>query len=213
MRLGLVVVARADVEDVAVERRAQELGAGERPDERHARFGEDRQRRRARRRADVGEEQEHAILLDQLLGVLGGKLRLVLVVERLHLDPPAVDAALRIHVVQVELRAVAHLDAELGRRSRERGRLPDQDRGRRDAVLRLRSGDHRARGECRRGAHQKVLHRRFPPKPVAGVARPGLPLLVRNRISASCGPRQTAGIRPWRPAFPASTLRSVSPEA
>jgi len=126
------VVARADVEDVAIERAAQRLGAGERTDEGHLLRGEDRFRRVRRRRADVAEEQEDTVV-DELLGIGRRAVRLVAVVERAQLDPASVDAAGGIDQLEVGERARAHLGAERLRRPGERGGLADDDRIRRDA--------------------------------------------------------------------------------
>src|SRR4029434_7029970 len=80
--LRLVVVARPDVEEVAVEWRSQQLGARKRRDERHTRLGKDRERRLAGWRSDISKKQKDAVLFDQLLRILSGELRLVLVVTR-----------------------------------------------------------------------------------------------------------------------------------
>ena len=92
---GLVEVRGAHVKGVAVERRAQRLGAGERRDPRHLGRRRDRQCHHARRRADVAEEREGAAV-DQFLGVGGAAVGLVAVVQALQLDRPPVDAAARV---------------------------------------------------------------------------------------------------------------------
>src|SRR6185295_4246344 len=132
--VGLVEIAGTDVEYVAVQRVAQRFGAGERADERNARRGENRLRRIGCRRADVAEQQEHAVV-DQLLGIGGGPVGLVTIVERAQFDLAPVDAAGGVDRLEVGQRAGAHFVAELHRRSRERGRLPDQDRIRGDAGI------------------------------------------------------------------------------
>src|SRR6202035_4186661 len=115
----LVKVARADVEDVAVERRAQRLGAGEWPDKGNTRSGEDRLGGVRRRRADITEQQEDAVV-DQLFGVGRGPVALVAVVERTQLDLAPVDASGSIDDPEVCRRTGAHLRAKLGGRAGKR---------------------------------------------------------------------------------------------
>ena len=128
--LGLVVVARAYIEDIPIERIAQQLRAGERPKERHLRLGEDRQRGLARRCAHVADEREHPVLLDQLAGVLGAERGFVLVVARPNLDLAAVNAALSVDEIEIGLQARVHLDAELSGGPGERRGLSEDDGGR-----------------------------------------------------------------------------------
>jgi len=57
------------------------------------------------RRAPIEEECDHVWICHQLLRVLGGERRLVLVVQRHQFDLLAGNAALRIDVVQIQHRA------------------------------------------------------------------------------------------------------------
>src|SRR3546814_13155016 len=102
--LGLLVVARAHVDDVAELRRAQEARAGEGTDEGHARLGGDRLGRARGRRADPADQGEDLILRDQGLGVRDRALRLVAVVVALQPELPAGDAALAVAIGRASCR-------------------------------------------------------------------------------------------------------------
>ncbi len=188
-RLGLVEVARAHVEDVAVEGVAQQFRPGEGADVRDPRLGEDRQDRRRGGRAHVAEEGEHPLFADELLRVLDGARRLVAVVERLEDDAAAVHAAPRVDVVEVEARAELHVLAELLRRPGKRDRLAEHDLGFRDALGEHgagRCGQREDRSECANHVHLRDVL-----TPVGGmIARPGpgQKAGVSRRRTPSSGP-------------------------
>src|SRR6185295_5089755 len=91
------------------------------------RLRENRHRRQGGGRADVGEQSEHPVLLDELLGVLHRELALVFVVPRAQLDAASVYASLGIHVIEVGLGADIHLYAQLRGRTGERRGLAEQN--------------------------------------------------------------------------------------
>src|ERR1044072_9662358 len=110
----------------------------------------DRRRRARQRRAGVAEEGEHAVLLDQLLGVGLGARHLVVVVDADELDLAAVHAPSLVHSAEIGEGAVADVVAELGVDAGEGRRLADEDAARVDAGwLGLRAGH---RGGERRGS-------------------------------------------------------------
>ncbi len=155
--VGLVVVAGADVEDIAVERVAQRFGAGERSHERNLGGREDRFRGVRGRRADIAEEQKHAVI-DKLLGIGRRAIAFVAIVDRTQLDFAAVDAPRCIDRLEIRHRAGAHLDAELLRRAGERRRLAEQDRRRGNARV-CRGGESGHRREDAAKPPQCAVHR------------------------------------------------------
>ncbi len=124
---GLVVIARANVEHVTVDRSAQQFSARERPDQRHLGLGEDGHGRAGRRGTDVGNQSEDLVFLDQLLGGFDAQVRFVPVVPCLEYDPSAENPAPRVRVIKVRLGSNVHLDTQLRGRARESGRLAEQD--------------------------------------------------------------------------------------
>ena len=123
------------MEHVTVQRRAQDLGAGEHADERHLCCRRDGKMRRAGRRTDIAEQREHLVLLDQPLARRRGERGLIAIVLGDEVDPATMDATGGIDVVQVRLDAVAHLDAELRRRAAEDRRLAEENPVRRDSRI------------------------------------------------------------------------------
>src|SRR6266853_3150776 len=126
--LGLVVVARTHVEDVAIHRIAQHFGTGEGPHQRDLGLGEDRHRSDGGGGADVGDQSEDLVLFDERPGVFDAEARLVSVIARLELDLPAVYTALGIDRVEVRLGTEVHLDTQLGGRTGKGRRLAEQNR-------------------------------------------------------------------------------------
>ena len=118
LQLDLIEVRGADVEDVFVQRRAQEFGAGERREEGDIGLVDQRNRRLAGRRADIAEQREHAVLLDQFFGGGGGARRIVAVVLADQRDLAAVDAAGGVDLLEVGLAAGLDAQSQAGGRSR-----------------------------------------------------------------------------------------------
>jgi hypothetical protein len=123
------------VENIAIEGRAQRFGAGEHADQRHLGRDDHLQVLDPRGRANVADQREDLVLLDEFPARERGDRRLVAVVLGDQADLAAMDAALGVDVVQVDLDAVVHLNAELGSRSAEDCRLAEDDRVRRHAGL------------------------------------------------------------------------------
>ncbi len=132
---GFVEVAGADVEDMAVERVAQQLCAGERPDEGNACLGEDRQGGLAGRRAHIAKQCEDAFFIDQFLRVCSCTIRFIAVVQRAKLDLATVDASLGIDAAKIGERTLPHFAAEFLGRTAEGGRLADQNGSIRDPLV------------------------------------------------------------------------------
>src|ERR1051325_5349860 len=155
--LGFIVVARAHVEYVAVERRAQHFRTGEHSDQRHLRLRHHWQVRHAGRRSDIAEQREDLVLLNELAGRGRRERGLVMVVLRYELEPTPVHAALRVHIVEVLLDAIAHLNAELRGRSAEHRRLAEYDFVGGDAVFGRGAERCNGAGE-RKKAGERALH-------------------------------------------------------
>src|SRR5262249_17932849 len=120
-------------------------------------------RRARQRRAGVAEEGEHAVFLDQLLGVGFGLRHRVAVVEADELDLAAMHAARLVHPAEIGEGAVADVVAELGVGTGERRGLADENPARVDAGglgLRAghRGGEHRGSGDSRKSASFKFEH-------------------------------------------------------
>ena len=125
--LGFALVAGAHVEHVLLQRLVQRHRAGRRADQRRAGLVEQGNDRERVGRAAVEQQRNDLLLLDQDARVLGRALGVEPVVHADHLDLLAVDAALRVHLVDHQLRARDGL-LDAGRdRARHVGRLPDQD--------------------------------------------------------------------------------------
>src|SRR4051794_11434200 len=155
--LGLVVVARAYMEDIAVEGHAQRFGPGKHAHQRNLGLCHHRQMRDAGRRADIAEEREHLVLLDQLPACRRRHRRLVAIVFADELEFAAVYAAGGVHMVEIRLDAVAHLYSELRRRAAEDRGLPKDDLVRRDA--RVRRCLRRPQSADRHEPGKRVVHR------------------------------------------------------
>ena len=140
--LGLLVVGRPDIDHVGQRRVAQEGGAGERPDEGHVRFGRDREGRLRRGRADLADQGEDPVLVDQAPGVRDRPLRLVAVVVGHELEPAPVHAAGGIRFGEGREDALAHAEPQSRRRSREGGRLAERDPVAGDARLGMSDAGH-----------------------------------------------------------------------
>src|SRR6266567_4412573 len=157
--LGFVVIAGAHVEDVAIDRGAQQLRAGKGSDQRHLGVGYDGHGRRGRRGADVGDQGEYLVLLYQFRGGVGAQIRFVLVVASLERDLPSVNTASRIDMVQVRFGADVHLDTELGGGAGKCRRLSEQNgfgRDTRHLPERREAEQSRERGQV--DTHRSVLH-------------------------------------------------------
>ena len=105
---------------------AQEGGAGERRDVRHAGVGRDGERGARRRGADRADEREDLVLGDQAAGVGDSDLGLVGVVQRQELQPAPVNAAHEVRFAEGGDDAGAHLVAEVPGGTAESGRLAEQ---------------------------------------------------------------------------------------
>ena len=163
-RLGLVVVARAHVEDVAVHADCAGDSAPVKGPTKGTRasvkIGIDA---RCRGRADVAEEREHPVLVDELLRVLGRARRLVAVVERLQDDLAAVHAAARVDLVEVERARRAACRARAARAGPGEGdRLAEHDLRVGDALR-----DSQVCRGCEAGRAWKTSARSWSPSLVA----------------------------------------------
>ncbi len=174
-RLGLLEIGGADIDDVGECRVAQELGPGERRDERHARLACDRLGRGRGRRTDLADQREDLVFPDQRLGIGDRRLRFVAVVAGNKVEMPAVDAAGRVGLGEGGGDAAAHLDAELRGRPGEGRRLPEQDAVGADARPRPPHASYGGEGEHRgkernRNACVQACPPRFDDFPARGLA-------------------------------------------
>ena len=108
------------------------------------------------RGADGVEDREDLVLLDELPRQLDGVHRVVGVVVEAVVDRPPVDAAVRVHVGEVRLRARPDR-AERRRLARERDGAADHDLLRRDAGIGRRGGA-RGRREHEPEEERDALH-------------------------------------------------------
>ena len=123
---GFVVVRRADMKRIAVQRYAQAHGPGEGCHKGHFGLGGQGQCRQAGGRTDVAEQRKD-VVFQQLACVLGTAVRLVTVVQLANLYAPTADAALGVELVKVKLGSRMELDTQLGRRPGEGGGLAEND--------------------------------------------------------------------------------------
>ncbi|MEY9133268.1 hypothetical protein ACVIWV_000847 [Bradyrhizobium diazoefficiens] len=133
--LGLRAVARADVDDVWKLEVAQELGAGERTDERDFPGAGDRYRRHRGRRADRADQREHLVVLEQLQRLRHGTIGVIAVVAADELELAAMDAALAVDLGERRDDALPHALPERRGGAFECGHLAEQDRIVADADL------------------------------------------------------------------------------
>ncbi len=144
-RLGFLIVRGSDIDHVAERRIAQEAGAGEGADERHVGFRCDRLSHLRSGRADLPNEREHLVVIDQTVGVGGRLIRLVAIVVRDQLELPPVDATGRVGFVECREDTLAHPEAEGRRRTIESGRLPEDNPIIEDPRFRVKGERHHAR--------------------------------------------------------------------
>ena len=128
---GFLVVGSPQVEhELAIGRLALGLGAGEREEEQHRLLAvplQERQAARGRGGADVVEEQEHVVVIDQANRVVDRRDGIVAVVVRLDDDLAAVDAALAVDLCEIRHRPAIEFDAQRPARPREGGGHADHD--------------------------------------------------------------------------------------
>ena len=117
------------------------------PKNRHFGLGENRYRRQAGGGADVTKQRKH-VVGNELSGVFGAAVGLVAVVHGADFHRASAHAALGIEPVEKELGAQVELDAQLGRRAGEGGRLPQHD-----AAFALRLCQIEAAQRCRAQAY------------------------------------------------------------
>jgi len=117
-RGGLLGVAGAVVDDVAVGRRlAEHACAGERPVERCLSRDGDRDRCNRSRGAEVSHHRQDVVLFDQLPHVGRGLGGFVSIVQRNKAQRPAVYPAGAVAFIKGRNDARPHIDAQVGRRS------------------------------------------------------------------------------------------------
>ncbi len=127
----LLAVRRAQVEDhFLVGRLPLRLGPGERTEEVRVAVVvalQQRQHARHRRRADVAEQHEGVVLLDEADGVVDGGDGVIAVVVGLQDDVVPADAAGAVDLGEAGQGAAVQLGAQAGRRPLERGRHAHDD--------------------------------------------------------------------------------------
>src|SRR5258708_31325334 len=92
--------------------------------------------RRTGWQTDVTEQREPPVLGDEFLARRGRRRSLIAIVLRDQFDLAAMHAAALVHVIEIRLDAIAHLDAELRGGSAEDRRLAEQNPVRATALLR-----------------------------------------------------------------------------
>ncbi len=119
---------------------AEKAGARERSDVRHAGLFRNRRRGAGSRRADAADQREHALDLDQTARVPDRGLRFVAVVHGHQFQPPTMNAAAVVGLLEGRLDAEPHSPPQFGGRSAERRGLPEQDAPGRNAWRPFRLG-------------------------------------------------------------------------
>src|SRR5690349_6356276 len=141
---GFLKIRTTDIDDVAVERIAQEFGAGERTDEGDLGCRCDRLAGFRRRRSDGADKSKNLFFGDCSLGGLDGFFRLVTIVDRLKLKLASVDPAVAVGLFESRKDTLAHALAECLCRPIQRSDLTEQDLVFGYAVLRAKRSDRKA---------------------------------------------------------------------
>jgi hypothetical protein len=155
-RFRLLIVRRPDVDHVAKGRVTQEAGTGEGPNERHPRLRRYRLGRLRRGGADLADQGEHLIFLNQAVGILDCPVRFVAVIAVYELEPAPVHPTGRVRFGERREDAFAHTKAQGGGRPFEGCRLTEHDAIIENARFGARGGRHHER----RGYAEH--HRRHP---------------------------------------------------
>ena len=122
--LGFLVIGGAIVDHVVQLAVAQEIGAGEGPDERRSGRVGHRRRRQGRGRSHRSNETKHAVNPYQTQGVLEGRLGIVAIIQGCEFQLAAMHAAVPVGLLESGLEAKTHSCTQCRRRAGKSGRLP-----------------------------------------------------------------------------------------
>ena len=148
------------MKQVAVKRFAQTLRAGERTNQRNASSVDGGNGGEVGRRADRADQRKHLVLFNQCLDGGYGLFRLVAVITRDQLERATVDAAGRVHGIEVRQHAQLHAFAQLGSGTGLGRKLPDTDFSVGNADFRRKGGQaEKSQQQCASAQQACEIHR------------------------------------------------------